>query len=124
MGDKSAFVGGMKLGKLCTLFTDGDWIESKDQSDSGIRLIQTGNIGNGEFLYKNDKAKYISVDTFKRLNCKEVFPNDILVSRLPEPVGRGCIIPDIGESVKQKSIKTYKKKTNLKTSLNNLEKIE
>ncbi len=99
MGDKSAFVGGMKLGKLCILFTDGDWIESKDQSDSGIRLIQTGNIGNGEFLYKNDKAKYISVDTFKRLNCKEVFPNDILVSRLPEPVGRGCIIPDIGEKM-------------------------
>lgn len=27
-------------------------------------------------------------------------------------------------SVKQKSIKTYKKKTHLKTSLNNLEKIE
>lgn len=89
----------MKLGELCILFTDGDWIESKDQSDSGIRLIQTGNIGNGEFLYKNDKAKYISVDTFKRLNCKEVFPNDILVSRLPEPVGRGCIIPDIGEKM-------------------------
>lgn len=89
----------MKLGELCILFTDGDWIESKDQSDSGIRLIQTGNIGNGEFLYKNDKAKYISVDTFKRLNCKEVFPNDILVSRLPEPVGRGCIIPAIGEKM-------------------------
>ena len=89
----------MKLGKLCILFTDGDWIESKDQSDSGIRLIQTGTLGNGEFLYKNDKAKYISVDTFKRLNCKEVFPNDILVSRLPEPVGRGCIIPDIGEKM-------------------------
>ena len=30
----------------------------------------------------------------------------------------------MNESVKQKSIKTYKKKTNLKTSLNNLEKIE
>ena len=29
-----------------------------------------------------------------------------------------------GESVKQKSIKMYKKKTNLKISLNNLEKIE
>ena len=87
----------MKLGELCLLFTDGDWIESKDQSDSGIRLIQTGNIGNGEFLYKNDKAKYISEDTFKRLNCTEVFPDDILISRLPEPVGRGCIIPDISE---------------------------
>ena len=87
----------MKLGELCLLFTDGDWIESKDQSDSGIRLIQTGNIGNGEFIYKNDKAKYISEDTFKRLNCTEVFLDDILISRLPEPVGRGCIIPDIGE---------------------------
>ena len=30
----------------------------------------------------------------------------------------------IRRSVKQKSIKTYKKKTNLKISLNNLEKIE
>ena len=87
----------MKLGELCLLFTDGNWIESKDQSDRGIRLIQTGNIGNGEFYYKNDKAKYISEDTFKNLNCTEVFPNDILISRLPEPVGRGCIIPDIGE---------------------------
>ena len=28
-----------------------------------------------------------------------MFPNDILVSRLPEPVGRGCIIPDIGEKM-------------------------
>ena len=39
----------------------------------------------------------------------------------------GCIALQIRpgeESVKQKSIKTYKKKTNLKTSLNNLEKIE
>ena len=94
---KSAFVELMKLGELCLLFTDGDWIESKDQSDRSIRLIQTGNIGNGEFLYKNDKAKYISEDTFRRLNCTEVFPNDVLISRLPEPVGRGCIIPDIGE---------------------------
>ena len=30
-----------------TLFLDGDWIESKDISDSGIRYITTGNVGEG-----------------------------------------------------------------------------
>ncbi|MDU5732775.1 MAG: hypothetical protein E6Z93_05090 [Veillonella sp.] len=29
-----------KLGAMCSLFIDGDWIESKDQSNEGIRLIQ------------------------------------------------------------------------------------
>ena len=72
-----------KLSSLCTLFTDGDWIESKDQSDSGIRLIQTGNIGEGCFLEKEGKEKYISEDTFEVLKCEEVFPGDILISRLP-----------------------------------------
>lgn len=84
----------MKLEDVCTVFIDGDWIESKDQSNSGIRLIQTGNIGIGEYLEKDDKAKYVSEDTFESLKCTEVFPGDILISRLPEPVGRACIIPN------------------------------
>ncbi|MFR5401316.1 MAG: hypothetical protein ACLTH3_15545 [Lachnospira sp.] len=32
-----------KLESLCDLFTDGDWIEAKDQSNLGVRLVQTGN---------------------------------------------------------------------------------
>lgn len=31
----------MRLEDICTVFTDGDWIESKDQSESGIRLVQS-----------------------------------------------------------------------------------
>ena len=84
----------MRLEDICTVFTDGDWIESKDQSDEGIRLVQTGNIGEGIYLEKESRAKYISEETFERLNCTEIFPGDILVSRLPEPVGRACIIPE------------------------------
>ena len=84
----------MKLEEICTVFADGDWIESKDQADSGIRLIQTGNIGEGIYLDKELRSKYISEDTFERLKCTEIFPGDILVSRLPEPVGRACIIPE------------------------------
>ena len=81
--------------KEASLFCrDGDWIESKDQSSSGIRLIQTGNIGVGVYLDKFSRAKYISEETFNKLECTEVFPGDIIVSRLPAPVGRACIVPD------------------------------
>lgn len=81
--------------KEASLFCkDGDWIESKNQSLSGIRLIQTGNIGVGVYLDKFSLAKYISEETFNKLECTEVFPGDIIVSRLPAPVGRACIVPD------------------------------
>jgi type I restriction enzyme M protein len=87
----------VKLNDISNLFIDGDWIESKDQSTSGIRLIQTGNVGFGNYLDKGNKAKFISEETFKRLKCKEVFAGDILISRLPDPVGRACVVPAINE---------------------------
>lgn len=80
---------------MCRVFCDGDWIESKDQSKSGFRLIQTGNIGEGQFINKIDSRKFISTNTFMELNCTEVIAGDILISRLPEPAGRACIIPKL-----------------------------
>ena len=85
-----------KLAALCEKFTDGDWIESKDQSDSGVRLVQTGNVGVAEYQDKPNNKKWISADTFDRLHCEEVLPGDILISRLPEPAGRACIMPFLG----------------------------
>ena len=85
-----------KLSSLCDKFTDGDWIESKDQSDSGVRLVQTGNVGVAEYLDKPNNKKWISDETFDRLHCEEVLPGDILISRLPEPAGRACIMPFLG----------------------------
>lgn len=88
------------LRDIATLCIDGDWIESKDQSDYGIRLIQTGNVGVGEYIDKPDRAKYISEDTFTRLKCTEVQSGDVLISRLPDPVGRACIVPDgLGKTI-------------------------
>ena len=83
-----------ELSSLCSTFIDGDWIESKDQSGTGIRLIQTGNVGCCEYKDKGDKAKFITDSTFERLHCTEVLAGDILISRLPDPVGRACIVPD------------------------------
>jgi restriction endonuclease S subunit len=86
-----------RLDEVCAVFTDGDWIESKDQSTTGIRLVQTGNVGDGVFKDRRDKARWIDQSTFDRLRCTEVHPGDILISRLPDPVGRACQIPDIGD---------------------------
>jgi len=85
------------LGELAEVFADGDWVESKDQSTEGVRLIQTGNVGEGFFKDRGDKARYISEATFKRLRCTEIFEGDCLISRLPDPVGRCCLLPDTGE---------------------------
>ena len=85
--------------ELCDEFTDGNWVESKDQSLEGIRLVQTGNVGVGKFKDRRDKARFINQKTFDRLKCFEVLPGDCLVSRLPDPVGRACEIPDTGDKM-------------------------
>lgn len=84
-----------KLKDVTSLITDGDWIESRHQSEDGIRLIQTGNVGNGFFKAKDDKPHFISEETFDVLGCTEIFEGDCLVSRLPDPVGRACLIPEM-----------------------------
>jgi type I restriction enzyme S subunit len=85
------------LASVCTVFADGDWIESKDQSPEGVRLVQTGNVGEGQFKDRAEKARFISQETFARLRCTEIFAGDCLISRLPDPVGRACLIPATGE---------------------------
>ena len=84
-----------KLGDVVSFIGDGDWIESRHQSDNGIRLIQTGNIGNGVFKAKEDRPHFISESTFDELGCTEIYEGDCLVSRLPDPIGRACIIPNM-----------------------------
>ena len=75
-------------------FVDGDWIESKVIKSDGIRYLTTGNVG--VISYKEQGNGFISEQTFKELNCTEVFSGDILISRLNFPIGRACIVPDLG----------------------------
>src|SRR5699024_2722477 len=80
-----------------SIFIDGDWIESKNLSDDGIRYITTGNVGEG--YYREQGSGYISEQTFEDLNCTEVFAGDVLVSRLNLPIGRACIIPNLNRRI-------------------------
>lgn len=75
-----------------TLFLDGDWIESDVIEESGIRYLTTGNVGAG--YYKEQGSGYISKKTFEDLHCLKVYPGDLMISRLNEPIGRACIVPE------------------------------
>jgi len=79
------------------LFDDGDWIEANHISNQGIRILQTGNIGIGNFVDKTNK-KYLINESFNKLHCKLLQKGDLLICRLAEPAGRACILPEIGES--------------------------
>lgn len=83
-----------KNGFLC----DGDWIEKKDQDPEGeIRLIQLADIGDG--VFKDKSSKFITESTFERLHCTYVQKGDILIARLPDPLGRACIFPLSGKYI-------------------------
>jgi len=74
------------------ILTDGDWIESKDQDPKGdIRLIQLADIGDS--FYKNKSQRFLTSEKAKELACTFLKPGDVLIARMPEPLGRTCIFP-------------------------------
>src|SRR5699024_3810007 len=86
------------LNSICPDISDGEWIENEYINDSGkYRIIQTDNLGLGKFLNRDSFSKYISQDSFKILSSNEIFPGDILTSRLAEPSGRTIIVPNINK---------------------------
>jgi type I restriction enzyme S subunit len=78
------------------LTTDGDWIETKDQDPNGdVRLIQLADIGDGEF--RDRSARFVTTKTAHRLNCTFLEKDDLLIARMPDPLGRACIFPGIDQ---------------------------
>ena len=74
------------------LFSDGDWVESKDQDPSGdVRLLQLADIGEGEFRDRSNR--FLTAESAGRLNCTFLRPGDVLVARMPDPLGRACRVP-------------------------------
>jgi type I restriction enzyme S subunit len=85
----------VKLSELLSdaaVFVDGDWIESKDQDPDGdVRLVQLADILDGEYAQKS--ARFLTSETAERLRCTFLQRGDILVARMPDPLGRACIFP-------------------------------
>ena len=74
------------------VFVDGDWVESKDQDPSGdVRLIQLADIGEGR--YKNRSQRFLTYKKAIKLGCTFLKSGDVLIARMPDPLGRACIFP-------------------------------
>ena len=87
------------LESVAASLVDGDWIETKDQGGSAYRLLQVSNVGLGNFR-ETGNFRYVTDDTFERLNCTAIMEGDILISRMPDPVGRAWYV----DYLKQPSI--------------------
>jgi type I restriction enzyme S subunit len=70
----------------------GSNLKAEDYTISGIRIIQLQNIGDGEF-----KDSYKIFTTEKKANellsCN-IYPNEIILSKMGDPVARACFIPN------------------------------
>ncbi len=82
----------VRLGEVGEII-DGDWILEKYYTESGVRLIQVGDIGIGKLLNKSNH--YISEKSARRLKVKFLKDGQILISRLPDPIGRSCLVPKL-----------------------------
>jgi type I restriction enzyme, S subunit len=78
------------------LFVDGDWVETEDQDPDGdVRLIQLADVGDG--FFRDRSSRFLTMAKAKALRCTFLEPGDILVARMPEPLGRACIFPGVGQ---------------------------
>src|ERR1700732_4875466 len=72
------------------LFCDGDWVESKDQDPAGdVRLIQLADVGDGD--YRDRSNRFLTSAKASDLRCTYLQTGDLLVARMPDPLGRVCI---------------------------------
>ena len=75
-------------------FTGGPFgsnLKSEDYTELGIRIIQLQNIGDGAFL--NDYKIYTSPEKANELLSCNIYPDEILISKMGDPVARCCIVP-------------------------------
>lgn len=74
--------------------TDGPFgskLKTKDYVPTGVRVIRLGNIGAG--FFKDDNRAFVSKEKFEELEKHEVFPGDLVIAALAEPVGRAMLVP-------------------------------
>jgi len=74
------------------VFVDGDWVESKDQDAAGeVRLTQLADVGAGHF--RDRSSRFMRKDVAERLRCTFLSAGDVLIARMPDPLGRACTFP-------------------------------
>jgi len=77
-------------------FTGGPFgsdLKEDSYTDDGVRVIQLQNIGDGKFF---DEYKiFTSEEKANQLKNCNIYPGDIIIAKMADPVARACIIPDV-----------------------------
>ena len=69
----------------------GSDLKSEHYTISGVRIIQLQNIGDGKFI--NKEFVYTSKEKANQLKNCLIYPNEIILAKMAEPVARACLIP-------------------------------
>lgn len=70
----------------------GSNLKVSDYTNEGVQIIQLQNIGDGVF---HDKYKiYTSEEKANQLISCNIYPDEIIISKMGDPVARACFIPN------------------------------
>ena len=73
----------------------GSDLKSEHYTNEGVRVIQLHNLGDGNFIDK--EFIFTSEDKANQLKGCNIFPTEIILSKMGDPVARACIIPSNGQ---------------------------
>jgi restriction endonuclease S subunit len=73
----------------------GSNLKSEEYTENGVRIIQLQNIGDGTF--KNNYKIYTSEEKADELFSCNIYPGEIILSKMGDPVARATLIPSMDE---------------------------
>ncbi len=79
-------------------FTGGPFgsnLKQNDYTDEGVRIIQLQNIGDGYFI--DNYRIFTSASKADELLSCNIYPGEIILSKMGDPVARACLIPSFDE---------------------------
>jgi type I restriction enzyme S subunit len=69
----------------------GSNLKASDYVSEGVRIIQLQNIGDG--VFRNDYAIYTTEQKADELISCNIYPGEIILSKMGDPVARACLVP-------------------------------
>jgi len=79
-------------------FVDGPFgsdLKVRDYTETGVRILQLQNLGDG--LFFNNNKKYTSKSKANSLARCITYPGDIIIAKMADPLARAAIVPDFDE---------------------------
>lgn len=70
----------------------GSHLKASEYTDSGVRVIRVNNIFPNEFNHED--IRYVSVEKYKTIKRSTVRPNDIVMAKVGNTIGKTCVFPN------------------------------